>query len=75
MQGEAETGFRLALMVAQQQRAASLELRAAISLTRLRQQQGNGAEERERLERLYAQFTEGWDTPDLQDAKALLEMD
>ena len=73
--GEAEQWFHLALTVAQRQKAASLELRAALSLTRLRTQHSNGAEERQRLAEIYGKFTEGFDTLDLQEAKALLEME
>ena len=51
----------------------SLELRAAISLSRLWQQQGKQAEARELLAPIYGWFTEGFDTADLQEAKALLE--
>jgi predicted ATPase len=59
--------------VACRQRATSLELRAAMSLSRLWQQQGKGAEAREVLAPIYGWFTEGFDTADLQEAKALLE--
>ena len=54
-------------------RAKSLELRAAMSLSRLWQQQGQRAEARELLAQIYSWFTEGFDTPDLQEAKALLD--
>jgi predicted ATPase len=70
---EAEQSFRQALAVARRQQAKSLELRAAMSLSRLWQQQGKLAEARELLAPIYGWFTEGFDTADLQDAKALLE--
>jgi predicted ATPase len=70
---EAESCFRQALEVARCQGAKSLELRAAMSLARLGQQQGKDAEARALLAPLYGWFTEGFDTADLQDAKALLE--
>jgi TOMM system kinase/cyclase fusion protein len=70
---QAETCFRQALEVARHQQSKSLELRAAMSLSRLWQQQGKRAEARELLVPIYGWFTEGFDTADLQDAKALLE--
>ena len=70
---EAEACFQQALDVARHQQAKSWELRAAISLARLWQQQGKRAEARELLAPVYGWFTEGFDTADLQDAKALLE--
>jgi predicted ATPase len=70
---EAERGFRQALDVARSQQAKSLELRAAMSLSRLWQQQGRCAEARELLAPIYGWFTEGFDTADLQEAKALLD--
>jgi predicted ATPase len=51
----------------------SLELRAAMSLSRLWQQQGKRVEARELLAPIYGWFTEGFDTADLRDAKALLD--
>src|SRR4029453_1501379 len=72
-QGEAEAWLQRALDVARCQEAKSLELRAAMSLARLWQQQGKRAEARELLAPVYGWFTEGFDTMDLQDAKALLE--
>ncbi len=72
-QAEAETWLERALNVARCQEAKSLELRAAMSLSRLWQQQGKRAEARELLAPLYRWFTEGFDTPDLQEAKTLLE--
>jgi predicted ATPase len=65
--------FQQALAVARRQQAKSLELRAAISLSRLWQRQGKRAEAYELLAQIYGWFTEGFDTADLQDAKALLE--
>jgi predicted ATPase len=70
---EAETWLRRALDVARRQEAKSLELRAAMSLSRLWQEQDKQAEARELLAPIYAWFTEGFDTVDLQEAKALLE--
>jgi predicted ATPase len=61
------------LATAHPQQAKSLELRAAMSLSRLWQQQGKQAKARELLAPIYGWFTEGFDTADLQDAKALLD--
>jgi len=72
-QAEAEACFRQALAVARRQQAKSLELRAAMSLSRLWQRQGKRAEARELLAPIYGWFTEGFDTADLQEAQALLE--
>ena len=72
-QAEAEACFQHALTIARRQQAKSLELRAAMHLTRLWQQQGKHTEARELLVPIYGWFTEGFDTADLQDAKALLE--
>jgi class 3 adenylate cyclase/predicted ATPase len=72
-QAEVETWLRRALDVARRQEAKSLELRAAMSLSRLRQQQGKRKEAHDLLAEAYAWFTEGFDTADLQEAKALLE--
>jgi predicted ATPase len=72
-QAEAETWLRQALDVARRQEAKSLELRAAMSLTRLWQQQGKRQKAYDLLAEVYDWFTEGFDTADLQDAKALLE--
>jgi predicted ATPase len=69
---EAETCFRQALDVARRQQAKSLELRAAMSLSRLWQRQGKRDDARQLLVPIYGWFTEGFDTADLQDAKALL---
>lgn len=69
----AETAFHQALQVARQQKMKLLELRAAVSLSRLWQQQGKIAEARELLAGIYHWFTEGFDTVDLREAKALLD--
>jgi class 3 adenylate cyclase/predicted ATPase len=71
-QEEAEAWLRRALDVARRQEAKSLELRAAMSLSRLWQQQSRQAEAHALLAPIYAWFTEGFDTADLQEAKALL---
>jgi predicted ATPase len=73
LQAEAGLCFRQALDVAHRQHAKSLELRAAVSLSRLWQQQGKHAEARRLLAEIYAWFTEGYATPDLQEARALLD--
>jgi predicted ATPase len=72
-QAEAETWLQRALDVARRQQAKSLELRAAMSLARLWQQQGKRTEAYELLAPVYNWFTEGFDTADLQEAKALLD--
>ena len=72
-QVEAETCVHKALDVARRQGAKSLELRATMSLGRLWQRQGKTAQARQLLTEVYTWFTEGFDTPDLQEAKALLE--
>jgi predicted ATPase len=72
-QVEAEAWLQRALDVSRRQEAKALELRAAMSLGRLWQQQGKRAEARELLAPIYGWFTEGFDTADLQEAKALLE--
>ena len=71
-QEEAERHFHQALAIARQQEAKSLELRAATSLARLWQRQGKRAEARQLLAPIYGWFTEGFDTADLQEARALL---
>jgi adenylate cyclase len=73
MVAEVETCFRQALDITRRQQAKSLELRAATSLARLWQQQGKRREAHELLASVYGWFTEGFDTADLQEAKALLE--
>jgi predicted ATPase len=70
---EAEGYFLTAIAVAQRQHAKSLELRAAMSLSRLWQRQGKRREAYDLLAPIYGWFTEGLDTADLQDAQALLE--
>src|SRR5262249_11722730 len=70
---EAEAWFQRALALARRQQAKSWELRAAMSLARLWQQQGKRAEARDLLAPIYGWFTEGFDTADLQDARALLD--
>ena len=70
--GEAEANFYQALAIARRQQAKSLELRAAVSLAHLWQRQGKRAEAYELLAPIYGWFTEGFDTTDLQEAKALL---
>jgi predicted ATPase len=72
-QAEVETWLQQALDVARRQEARSLELRAAISLSRLWHQQGKQKEAHDLLAEVYAWLTEGFDTADLQEAKALLE--
>ena len=69
---EAEACFQQALDVARRQQAKSLELRAAMSLARLWQGQGKHAEARQLLAPIYNWFTEGFDTVDLREARALL---
>jgi predicted ATPase len=70
---DVEACFRQALDIARRQAAKALELRAAVSLSHLWQQQGKRAEAYELLAPIYGWFTEGFDTADLQEAKALLE--
>jgi CheY-like chemotaxis protein len=71
-QGEAEACFLKAVNIARQQEAKLLELRAVMSLARLWQQQGKRHAARKTLSAIYNWFTEGLDTKDLQEAKALL---
>jgi predicted ATPase len=71
--GAAEASFRKAINVAQHQTAKTWELRAAMSLARLWRDQGKVQQARELLAPVYGWFTEGFDTRDLKDAKALLE--
>ncbi len=71
---QAEVCFQQALTIARRQQAKSWELRAATSLGHLWQQQGKRAEAYELLAPIYGWFTEGFDTADLQEARALLEV-
>jgi predicted ATPase len=70
---QAEACFQQALTVARRQQAKSWELRAAISLSRLWQHQGKRDEAHQLLAPIYGWFTEGFDTADRQEAKALLQ--
>jgi class 3 adenylate cyclase/predicted ATPase len=72
-QSEAEAYFHKAIEIARQQQAKSWELRVSTSLARLWQQQGKKTEAHKLLSDVYNWFTEGFDTKDLQEAKALLE--
>ena len=72
-QTAAEACFRQALAIAGAQHARCWELRAAMKLARLWQQQGRQTAAHELLAPIYGWFTEGFDTADLQEAKALLE--
>jgi predicted ATPase len=71
-QEEAEANFQQALAVARRRQAKSWELRAALSLSRLWQRQGKQEAARQLLAEVYGWFTEGFDTADLREAKALL---
>ena len=70
---QAETCLHRAIDLARSQHAKSLELRAAMSLSRLWYQHGKKEEASRLLKEIYGWFTEGFDSPDLQEAKALLE--
>ena len=70
---KAERNFNRALAVARKQQAKSWELRAAMSMARLWRSQGKTQQARELLAPIYGWFTEGFDTRDLKEAKALLE--
>jgi predicted ATPase len=70
---KAEGSFRTALAIAREQGTRGYELRAAASLARLRRDQGRHGEARDLLAPVYGWFTEGFDTPDLKEAKALLD--
>jgi predicted ATPase len=70
---EAATCFQQAIHIARHQRAKSLELQAAVSLSRLWRQQGKRDEARQLLGEIYGWFTEGFDTAALREAKRLLE--
>src|SRR5262249_58455111 len=71
-EAEAEVCFHKAVEIARKQQAKSLELRAAVSLSRLWQHQSKRAEARQLLAEIYGWFSEGFDTPDLQEAHVLL---
>jgi predicted ATPase len=73
IESEAEECFHKAIDIARRQSAKSLELRAVTSLSRLWQKQGKKEEARQLLAEIYGWFTEGFDTADLQEAKALLD--
>jgi len=70
---KAEDSFRTALSVAREQGTRGFELRTATSLARLWREQGRRGEARELLAPVYDWFTEGFDTQDLKEAKALLD--
>jgi predicted ATPase len=70
---KAQAYFERALEVVREQQAKSLELRAAMSMARLWRDQGRRDEARELLAPVYGWFTEGFDTRDLKEAKALLD--
>jgi predicted ATPase len=70
---KAEAYFERALMVARKQQAKSWELRAAMGMARLWRDRGRQDEARDLLARVYGWFTEGFDTLDLKEAKALLD--
>jgi predicted ATPase len=72
-QAKAEACLQRAIEVARWQQAKSFELRPAMSLSRLWQRQGRGHAARDLLATVYDWFTEGFDTPDLHEAKTLLE--
>jgi len=72
--GAAERCFSAALEVARQQYALSWELRAALSLARLRVRQGRQDDARQLLAPVYKRFTEGFETPDLRSASAMLQL-
>jgi predicted ATPase len=71
--GQAESCFESALQIARNQKAKSIELRAGVSLAQLWRAQGKHSEARDLLAPIYGWFTEGFDTADLKQAKALLE--
>jgi predicted ATPase len=73
MDAEAEESFCTAIDIARQQRAKTLELRAIVSLARLWQGQRNRRAARRLLAPAYRWFTEGLETPDLRDARSVLE--
>ncbi|HKM72881.1 MAG TPA: hypothetical protein VJX94_22920 [Stellaceae bacterium] len=65
--------YRKAMIIAEEQEAKLWEIRTATSLARLRSDQGRGDEARDMLAPIYGWFTEGFDTPDVKEAKALLD--
>ena len=69
----AEECFTRAIETARRQQSKAWELRASMSLARLWQQQGRGGEAYQMLAKIHATFTEGWTTPDLVEAEALLK--
>lgn len=71
---ETEACFRQAISISRQQSAKTYELRAAMGLSRLWQKQGKTEEACAMLSEIYNWFTEGFDTADLKEAKALLEI-
>ncbi|MGD8540167.1 MAG: protein kinase [Candidatus Aminicenantes bacterium] len=73
IEAEAESLFRKAIEVSKKQKAKSLELRAVVSLSRLLKKQGRAKEIKQTLQDVYAWFSEGHDTLDLEEAKALLD--
>ena len=72
-QAKAQAYFERALTIARQQQAKAWELRAAMSMARLRRDQGKPQQARDLLAPVYGWFTEGFDTRDLKEAKALLD--
>jgi adenylate cyclase len=72
-EAKAEETFQSAIEIARRQQAKSLGFWATMSLARLWQKQGKTKEARQQLAEIYDWFTEGFDTPDLKDAKALLD--
>ena len=70
---EAEMCFHHAIDIARRQQSKAWELRATMSLARRSQQQGKRADARPALAAIYDTFTEGWTTPDMIDARALLQ--
>ena len=70
---QAETYLNRALDIARRRQARSLELRVVISLSRLWRQRGKQQQARARLAEIYGWFTEGLDTPDLAEARSLLQ--
>ncbi|MGH7966362.1 MAG: hypothetical protein ACRERD_31805, partial [Candidatus Binatia bacterium] len=73
LEAEAESYFHQAIAIARRQEAKLFELRATVSLARVRQRQRKKKEARQMLADIYGWFTEGFETVDLQEAKALLE--